>query len=214
MSNKLTSLKKKFISQAIKSGIMILGCAIAFSAAYYFYQSSEDSIKSLKTRDSQLKRKIVELKSNNSSAGTKLAKFEKLQSDGKIKPLELNRKRISNLLSQLSDIYRINNVNININPLKERTGAPFTQESGTIVTTNITLTFDSPSDVHAFAFIEKLTQEFPGYLNMKTLAVSRTGEVSEDTVRSLLKGGRANFIKNSVNFGWLGLRPNPEKGEQ
>ena len=137
--------------------------------------------------------------------------FEKLQNESKIKPLELNRKQISTLLSRLSDIYRINNVSINIGNIEERTKRPFDrQKQGTIITTDISINFESPSDVHAFAFIDDLTKRFPGYLNIKSLSTRRTGEVSENTLRSLLKGGRANFIRTSISFEWLGLRPKIE----
>lgn len=213
MSNKVTQLKNRIITQAVKSGIMILGCAIALSVAYYFYQTSEENRKDLTIRESQLKQKIIELEANNNSAANTLKTYRELQQQAKIKPLDLNRKQISNLIGRLSDAYRINNVNINIGTVREQKTEPFQHNTGTIITTDISIDFDSPSDIHAFAFIEDLIQDFSGYLNMKTLNISRTGEVSEDTLRSLLKGGRANFIKTSVRFEWLGVRPNLENKE-
>ncbi len=210
MSTKLVTLKKRIISQAIKSGIMVLGCTIALSAAYYFYQSSEAEINKLQSRDRQLKQKIAQLQSNNSNAGKTLKLYKQLIKESKIKPLELNRKQISTLISSLSDSYRINNVNITIAPIKENKSGAFAQEAGTIITTEISIKFESPSDIHAFAFIDNLSKKFPGYLNIKSFDTQRTGEVSENTLRSLLKGGRANFIQNQITFSWLGLRPNVE----
>jgi len=214
MSNKLSILKKKLITRLIKSAIMLAGCAIAFGAAYYFYQDAEDEAKVLQSRDGQLKRKIIELESKNDSSGSILQKYKTLQSESKIKPLDLNRKRISNLLNELSEAYRINNLDIQIGDVKERKNGVFNNNTGTIITTEILLRYDSPSDIHSFAFIDELLKEFPGYINLKSFTTRRAQQVDESTLRALVKGGRANFMNSSVKFEWLGLRPNLATDQQ
>ena len=209
MNEKYTRLKKLLIARSIKYGLMLLGCCIAFAAVYHFYGSIEQEIKKLELKDRRLKSEITTLNSRNDRLNNTLDLYTKLTDTTSLRNMELDRKNISKLLQRLSDKYRVRDININIESLEERKKAPFIRETGTIITTEISLQFSTISDLHSFAFLEELLSEFSGYLNLKSLSIQKRGAIDENLLRSLIKSGKGELFNTSVTFEWLGLRPNP-----
>lgn len=212
--NKLERLKKLLIARGIKYGLMLAGCLIAFGTVYYFYGSIDDEIRRLKSKDRQLKSQITQLNSRNERLNNTLDLYNKLTSDSALKDMELDRKNISRLLQELSEKYSIRDININIDTLEERKQPPFARDTGTIITTNISLTFNAISDLHTFAFLEEILSEFSGYLNLNSLTVRKRGEINENLLRSLIKSGKAELFETKIDFEWLGLRPKSISEEQ
>lgn len=211
MNEKHKKLKKALVASSIKAAIIIIGCSIGLGSSYYFYQDSTESIKRLKSKDRKLKSKVKNLKKKNDKSSKTLALYDQLTKDSNLRSLDLNRRNISTLLDTLGGKYKIENLAISISPLTERKEGPFLKKTGTIITTQIAINFDSMSDIHAFAFTDELFQNFSGYLNLKSFSVRRNREVSEAVLKELLKEGRTNFVSGSIIFDWLGLRPNPEE---
>ncbi len=209
MNDKFSRLKRAIISQAIKSGIFVGISAAILAAAFYVYTDSQDQIKRLNDRDSQLKANIVEITNTNERSLEALELYTTLQKESKFKSLELDRKEISNLLNGLSEKYRALSVTIAIEPSEDRIDSPFEQENGTLITSKIKLDYDTISDAHSLAMLQELLREFSGYHVISQFSIKRTEEVSEGVLRALLKQGKASFMSSSLSFEWLGMRPNP-----
>ncbi len=208
MNTKYERLKKSLIANGIKNGIIIIGCAIGLSAAFYFHESSQDTIKKLTSKERRLKGQITQMQTKQERANNTLELYEKLVKDSSLRSLELNRKNISDLLNKLSIKYKINNLSIDVAPITEQKKEPFLQKTGTVITTSVSLEFDSSSDAHGFAFADEVLKNFSGYLNINFYSIQREQELTEEVIRELLKGGKTDFIQNKISFDWLGLRPN------
>jgi hypothetical protein len=213
MSKKFDRLKTSLIKRTIRSAIMIAGCAIVFTVFVNLSGSTLTEIQKLEREERKLKSKISQLENEYNGRRTALNKHKKLTAENNLRPLELDRLYISNVLSALSRKYFAEDVSIDIGPVEEKSGDPFNYNSGKIITSTVSISYNSPSDIQAFALAEELLKSFSGYLVINEFTVKRNDQIEITTLEKLAKSGKASFIRTTLGFKWLGLRSNePRKG--
>ncbi len=211
MNERFKLLKKRIIGSGIKAAIMIGGCAACFAVAFYFYQNQSENLKRMETKKRQAQGEVSQLQARIERTNNSMELYNNLIKESKLRKLGLSRKAISILLTRLSEPYRISDVLINIAPLTEQKADQFMPKTGKIITSTITLKYKAISDVHAFLFIEKLFNDFSGYININSFSIRRDSNIEEKNLREILQTGKTSFVDVNIEFEWLGLRPNPSE---
>lgn len=206
--NRLLRNRKNLIATSIKS-LMVVGffCAIAV-AAYIVLSTAEDSVGDLKNSERQAQNQLINLQQRNERAKTTLDLYQRLTLDSKAETQTLNRRNITQLLDRLKIKYRLDNLSLNLSPIRERTEGVFAKKTGKVLTANVSVKFSSISDRYAYGFITELADSFSGYLNIRTINVSRKSSVTEENLQQLMRSGNAELFDGEIEFQWLGLRVN------
>ncbi len=65
----------------------------------------------------------------------------------------------------------------------------------------------SPFDADVYVLMQQIAHVFPEYVRIQSMAITRTGDVSEATLQQISEGKPVNFVDATVLFDWLTMVP-------
>lgn len=184
-----------------KLGITVIAVAVIYFSAYY----TRTYMEKIKQDTIDIKRKFA----TNAALKTQLnAKVLEIQSLGEFwNRINLKEKSglkvqiLQNLIETLSEIYRIDSLNVKlstpvVNERFESNKFSRTQQS------EVNLRFSSLTDKDAILFILSLMEQVPGYMQIKDLSFISADIIDEQVLDGIKLGAVKSLVNVNVVFNW------------
>ncbi len=123
----------------------------------------------------------------------------------------LNRELATQWLTELRSQHHLVNMEVTIAPVSDVTNNEFRLASGTMVKSEVSVSFGALTDNSVYNFIEALQRRFPGIILVSELKLARTGDVTRGVLTDLSQHKLSSLVKGSISFVWLGIRPKPDE---
>lgn len=207
--NKLAQMKRKLVKEAgICGGILAVAGGGLF-AAMTWESGLNEEMNQLNGNVSGVNGEIQNLQTQYSKAKSSLDLYNSLQDKRGIDET-FSRDGAKKILDRLKEEYLIDNLVMTVTPTQEIKDSPVSTKTATLVLSDVTLKFDGMSDEQLFSFINALSKEFTGYLKFTKMELTRGGEISTDTLKSIGKGTRPTLVSAEIMFKWYGLKANAQ----
>jgi hypothetical protein len=202
----LISHFKEYVMRELKNKVLILvALAITAGSIYELNNASEDAQQQLQISSNDLSQHLKRLKKEIIDA----QKAQKVWDSG-VKDHFKDRSGIkikdaSLVLEQLKDTFKLKNVTINItNPENKADGQQF--KFAKILYSNGTIIFDANTDIDTFKFVETFIKEITGFVQVKSLTVSRPRDSAEKLINDIESGFLEGIVKVKMDFIWLDIQ--------
>lgn len=167
----------------------------------YYNLASNSNANAKKQEIDNLQQTLDEIKNKAAKSEASLelwkSKMQAKHSDRtglKIKPLK-------GILDELKKTNEITNFNINISNPEIRPDFKDAKFAA-IAYSNISSTFNAYTDVDATRFLYRITQEIPGYAQIKSLNMSAIHNIDDTVLANIASGSLSNIIDVKVEMLW------------
>lgn len=202
--------KRKYLqNKLIREGLILGGVCgllvlLASGVAWYSTMTMQDR-DALQAENGSLSVANQTMQANLNKAKESLtlykAIFERNPKDGM-----LDRELGAQLLNQFKERYRISRLDFSIPPVEELVDARFKNASVAVVSSQVSLNLEGMTDEYIFKFINALMREFPGYVRITKMNVTRQGDLNDDALRLLVDKQTPGLVRCDLVFQWMGLK--------
>lgn len=78
-----------------------------------------------------------------------------------------------------------------------------------VISSNVSIQFEGLTDQYIIGFIQELMKDFPGYIQVTNLVITRAGEPTKEILRKISLGEMPGLIKGKIEFIWRDLKYRP-----
>ena len=201
-------IKKVKKNLVIKVGICSLIVAIVIAIFIYlgqFQDKYQQQYNWLRSDISSFNRKIENLNKKTLEFSDAVKKWNEIGGDEK----KLGGLRISEakeLIDTLKERYKLSDLEISFSKPKELTGGELASDVISVIESEVNLTLKAVTDEYLLNVIYALKKEFPGYIQIKSFSMSRSGEVTKEILQMLSKGENPGLVNAQVDFIWRDLK--------
>jgi hypothetical protein len=128
--------------------------------------------------------------------------MEKSENDG----LMVDRQALREKIEEFKTRYFLNDLSITMGPVQELTGDKYHYKSNVMVSSELTIDFDTLSDEDIFSFLQSLQNELAGGLKVTRFTISRQNKVTDEGLRTIAKNGQYSMVKGETKFVWMGIK--------
>ena len=126
----------------------------------------------------------------------------------------IKREAFTEILPSLSKQYHFANMEANVSSITEMSEAPFKLKTGKMLQSKIKVNFSALTDNSIYNFIYDLQHKLPGIMVVSELKLSKTKDVSNDTIKqSLTPHTITPFVVGEISLLWVGIEKD-KKNEQ
>ena len=206
--SKLQNLKKRLGVEGAIAGVAIavIGGITYFANSYSTNVTTEQ--QQLQQSAQSLQAEYTSLIEQQQKAKSSLELYQKLTSGKNGGNFELDRRVVSQVMNKLVAQYLISDLKVSISPVETFEDPVFTKKTGKIISSTVTLTFGAASDELVFAFVQRMSRELTGYMNIKELSLKRLAPIDNKSLYQISQGQRPVLVEAQVVFDWLGLQQN------
>jgi hypothetical protein len=205
MKNRYAHLRKKLIKESAT-----LVCLVSFFAVLgvvlHNYSESVQSEQHIQENEVNAFRvKLAELRRFMESGQEQVALYNTfIKNHGQ--DLTLDRESASQFITAQHEKYHLVNLSITIPPFSELPKETLSIKSGTMIKSDVKITFGALTDNSVFAFIEKLQREMPGMVVLKEVRIIRTTGLTSDVIVGINKHRITPVVTADLSFAWIGIR--------
>lgn len=109
-------------------------------------------------------------------------------------------------LKRLIDEYRLSDDIIEFNVPEEAKDPKLKADTIKTMVSEVNISFNAITDDLVFQMIEALNQKFPGYIQLKSLALSNEREVTQDMLEQIATGATPSLVRGSMDFTWWDMK--------
>ncbi len=204
---KLLTEKKHMIKMSVIAVICcVLSAGIIFGTMQY-KSSIEDDLKIIKDDTSKISNKIRNLEQNRKSSQEAYKRFKNINTNRRPSTdnytTSVSRQIVAkSILTKLSDKYKFTNIFPRLTP-PEVSKDHAVEEGLEIIASTLSLRFEGMSDELVYAFIEEAQENFPGYLKLTRLNISRKGDIDPDIINKIkVTNSYLPLISGTLDFKW------------
>lgn len=200
----IIDLKKRLVKKIIVFASIIVISGVSIFLLFHFKEKFSVEERTVESA-------IKKLKNDKNTLKKSLEQFEgqlKIWQSMTETERKLNGLRISDAKTKLNELtsrYSLFEVNISFST-PEAIQENFDIENITVNTSTMTISFNAFSDLYALQFIESLTNEFPGYIQIRSLAVSRSSDIDKEKIANIANGNDIEIVRGSVELIWNDLK--------
>ena len=192
---------------AMKLGGYAIILIIVSSVAIYLSGTVDD----YQRKHTWLKNDIADLNGKLSGLNKKTLEFSEAvktwesmsEEDKNLQGLRINDAK--DLLDKLQEKYKISSVKISFSKPEEILG-DYTTDTVVMISSIISMSFDAISDEFAYKFIEDITSEFPGYVQIKSFSIKEATPVTKEIIKKISIGEDVSIIPVTLEFYWHDLK--------
>lgn len=109
------------------------------------------------------------------------------------------------ILKNLEDTYKLTNTSITITPPIEIRDL-HKNKTTLVISSEVTLSFETITDEIAFNFISELPKALPGYIKITSLKMERHNNLTDNTIKKLYNGTPVGLVKTNISFNWRDIK--------
>lgn len=206
MKIKAQKLKKQLMLEAA-----ITLCVLTLAAAgTYFVDSSDDAYSSQKTA---LEGQVSAVTNETNNLREKYLRIQK-DKDLYQRVMEMTANDTLSTNIDLADSQMWNYKKaFSFDKLTLKYGDPvvledpkYKRQTTVIAARDSQVTFEGMLDEDVYELVRRMAKDFPGAVIVKHLVVSRSGVLSNESLRTITETGKFTLITGQVGFSWLGLQ--------
>ncbi len=201
---KITKQQRDLIIRLVISAIIVISIG-AFSL--YLKGFVEDLDKKhtwLKNDIGELSRKLIGLNQKTLEFSEAVKTWENLsEEDKKLEGLRINDAK--DMLENLQKKYKLGNVKTSFSKPNDL-GGTYKTEVINVIASSINMNFTAASDEYVFNIINDLTTNFPGFVQIKSFSINKSGVVSKEIIKKIAAGEDVALVTVSLDFFWLDLK--------
>jgi hypothetical protein len=126
----------------------------------------------------------------------------KSENDGLLVDRQVLRAKIDEFKTR----YFLNDLSITMGAVKDLSGPKYQYASSRMVSSELTVTFDTLTDEDIFSFLQSLQNELPGGLKVGQFSLARNNKITDEALRAIAKSGQYSMVKGEAKFTWMGIR--------
>lgn len=165
----------------------------------------------MQTKVQAANREATKSKERLQSAGASMALYDALKKEREEMSLVLNRREMTQLLTDLKMKYRLSSLNLQVSPEQPYEDDELRAMKLAVVSADVRLDFGGISDQHLFAFIQDVRRQCPGFIRIQELSLNRNKLFDIEAMRQISQGAKMEMVSGSLAFTWFGY---PESTEQ
>ena len=197
-------IKKNILSRMI---VLLPILFLIVSALVYLNISHKKTIekeKLLRSDINSLESKLNKLISNKKRLSEDMAIWRDMtEEEKKLGGLRINDAK--DKVDKLSKKFYLSDVRTTFSK-PEKLGDEFITETVGVLSSNIKISFKGITDEYVIRFVESLTKEFPGFIQLESFSVTAEGDVDKSTISQIAYGQDAQLVKGTVSFVWKDMK--------
>lgn len=205
MAGRYIALRKRLIKESIMLAIVVA----AFAAAGFVLENySEDAQSEQRIKEDEVnatRAKLTQIRQELEDGQAQVILYNKYIKHHN-EDFSLNRENATKWIVKQRDPLHLVNLSITVPPFTEVAKDMFPLKSGTMIKSDVKVTFSALTDNSVFAFIEKLQKEMPGVVVMQDLKITRTADISSTVILELNNHRITPLVTAEISFAWFGLR--------
>ncbi len=210
---KLEEERKQLIKEVIKLGVVV-GVAVAlYIAASTWSASIQQEKTQISGQASQQQGTISELRNKIDNSGNAAKLYSKVAHERQNEEFAIDNDKVREVLQELVNQYRLQvNDKLEYSSEKDLQSPELSMLTSAVkVRQETRLKFSAISDVHAYGFIEALSQKLPGIIKINQFSIVRKGRLDSVALNELSAGKLANTVDVEIVFDWFSIEPKSEK---
>lgn len=204
--NKHQRVIKKLVKYGIFAAIVIVVNLGILIFLMQYNDSLDKDISGIERETRNLSRENQELLSKQERAKASLDLYERLIGNNAENTFSVEKRVITRLLRDLNNEYQLRNLQLEVKPVQYKEEAPFTLKTGTLIASDVMISFESITDSFAYAFTDHLFEGLANFLLVRKFAIKKDGDVKAKFADSSSKGAIPSLAKGNLQFRWIGLR--------
>lgn len=213
MTKEKRLLKKLYVTVGGALGIVIANAVLAVFLVNYM-EEMQNSERTLTTQKQSIEQQHRTLLEQREKAENSLSLYQKLAGGDEGSVFSLDKKILTDLLNRLNKRYELKELSLTISPIREETSDGFQKKTGTIIISDIEITFRSITDEYALAFLQRFFSEFSGFVNITEFKLTKDENINAETLYAARTKEAPPLVKGKVSFNWLGLKIHEEEKPQ
>lgn len=218
-SKELTKTQHDIIKKLVVYVVLVV---IASLFVFYLSGSVEESDKKYKWLQndiSELSRKLDGFNKKTLEFSEAVKTWDGLSdSSKKLEGLRINDAK--DMLDKLQVQYKLSAFKTSFSKPEEIAG-DYKTDTVSLVSSVISISFNAISDEYIYNFIEDITKNFPGYVQIKSFTMSKPAPVTKEILKKISLGEDVSIISVTLDFFWHDLKykaptepPQPNGGTQ
>lgn len=203
-------LRREFIFHAILMSSVLILFLLLVGGMSMLKQSKIQEAADLKQKTTQLTGRMVMAEARYNEYKKAMDLYQNLSSQKrKREGLKFDTARY--MLDQLKERFYITDLNINMSVPVMLTEQYQKQTMG-VEANNVELQFQGVNDVLILSFIGTILDNFPGFIQVTSLQLSRTQEYTKELADQIAKTGPIPLVSASMTFEWKDLKDTKNLG--
>lgn len=205
---KYQQLKLQLIKE---SGILLGILAVIGGVTYYLGSVSDDftsknqalegSVSAITGETNTLRDKYSKVQQNTSL-------YQEVMQKNAKEGLYINRQHIREKFNQFKNRYTLNNLRLSMAPVEQMADLKYKRKTSEIVSSNVTVSFDTLSDEEVYSLLDAMGREMTGAPKITKMIIARpAGGLTEEMLKIIGLRGSYPLVKGELGFTWLGIRP-------
>lgn len=205
---------QRLIKRLMKYGIFAAIVLVVNLAILIFLVEYSDSLDQEQEKIEIEARRIAnqnrELLSKHERAKASLDLYQRLVGNNIQNTFSVEKRLITNLLQKLNTEYQLRNLQLEVKPAEYREEPPYTLKTGTLITSDVIISYESIVDSFAFAFTEDLFEGLSHFLLVRNYLIDKKSEIDGPTLLRTQRQAIPTLTKGEIRFRWIGLRVEEE----
>jgi hypothetical protein len=201
----IKALRKKTITKSAVYAVL-LTCAVAIA----IYLGSIDTQVSekynfLKNDIASLSRKLDGLSAKALEFSESAKIWESFDKDHQnLQGLRINNAK--DMLDKLQAEYKLSDVKLTFSKPEDVVSEEYKTETISVVSSEVNIDFSALNDEYVFNFIGAILEQFPGYVQINSLSVTRSKDVTKEVLVAIASGGKPALVDAKISFSWKDLK--------
>lgn len=212
---KIDDLKKKFKKEAIMLSAVLAFLGVIYTAVFMKHSGSEEDYEKI----------TQEINSINGQARTIRTDYENYKLSNKTFSELPEHKRLTDdldstaariraarpIIEALKERYKFVKLDVTFSPINEDTENASGSKSVIVLNNELSVEFEGMSDELVFSFMDSLSEELPGYLQLTRLRIDRADDINQKLLNKISQE-RSLYptVRGNMTFTWKTLKTKPD----
>lgn len=209
-------LQKRLIKWSLGLLLVLAGLGGATVVLYNYNASLEAEQKKLQAKVNTIKKDISTSETKAQDADKYLQLYEKIRgTDEAARLVALDRDVAARWISDVAKRYALSDFDGSaFSPIIVIANKDYQKKTLQGIVSDVSLVFKALSDEQVFRFLEAILEEFPGYVRITGLAITKQEDVTDDMLVAASKGLEPKLVSAKLDFQWIGVQEVTLKQEQ
>lgn len=203
---KYENIKRRLITESSVVGVTLLVLLIVLYSIIAWHDSATKEKETLQTQLAAVtnERQTLEGKYHKIQQNMDLYRdlMEKSENDG----LLVDRQALRVKIEDFKTRYFLNGLSITMGAIKDMPDPKYRYKSSQMISSELTVDFDTLTDEDMFSFLNALENELAGGLRVSQFNIERVSKVNDEALRAIAKTGQFSMVKGQAKFTWMGIR--------
>lgn len=203
---KIGVLKSRLIKLSVVAVVSAALSAAAAAGIYAWYGQLDQEKRTAESQLNAARRDITSQEEKSRQAESYLDLYREIKSGNSKIGGGLNREQAQEWITKTALHYELTDLAGDFEPIAPIQNPEFQKQTLEGLSSKVSLSFSAMTDVQLYGFLEKLVEEFPGYVKLESLELKKKGDITPAVFEQVGKGEIPELATGKVVFHWIGVR--------